>query len=56
MSGAPLVDYMHDSLATEVILGYRRRNRRMPGDITSELVRRLSGIDAHILSVESKAS
>jgi two-component system sensor histidine kinase KdpD len=51
-----LVDYVHESLATEVILGHRRRNRWMPGDTTSEVIRRLSGVDVHILRVESLAS
>jgi two-component system, OmpR family, sensor histidine kinase KdpD len=51
-----LVDYVHESLATEVILGHRRRNRWMPGDTTSEVIRRLSGVDVHILRVESEAS
>jgi two-component system, OmpR family, sensor histidine kinase KdpD len=51
-----LVDYVHESLATEVILGHRRRNRWMPGDTASEVIRRLSGVDVHILRVESLAS
>ena len=44
-----LIDYIHQSLATEVILGHRRRARWMPGDTTSEVIRRLSGVDVHIL-------
>jgi two-component system, OmpR family, sensor histidine kinase KdpD len=44
-----LVDYIHESLATEVILGHRRRARWRPGDTTSEVIRRLSGVDVHIL-------
>ena len=36
-------------LATQVTLGRRRRNRCLPGDMTSEVIRRLSGVDAHIL-------
>jgi two-component system sensor histidine kinase KdpD len=44
-----LVDYIHKSLATEVILGHRRRARWLPGDTTSEVIRRLSGVDVHIL-------
>lgn len=48
-----LVDYVHESLATELILGHRRRNRWMPGDTTSEVIRRLSGVDVHVLRVES---
>ena len=48
-----LVDYVHESLATEVILGHRRRPRWRPGDTTSEVIRRLSGLDVHVLRVES---
>jgi two-component system sensor histidine kinase KdpD len=44
-----LVEYIHESLATEVILGHRRRARWLPGDTTSEVIRRLSGVDVHIL-------
>jgi len=51
-----LVDYVHESLATEVILGHRRRNRWMPGDTTSGVIRRLSGVDVHILRAEPPAS
>jgi two-component system sensor histidine kinase KdpD len=51
-----LVDYVHESLATEVILGHRRRSRWMPGDTTSEVIRRLSGVDVHILRVEPATS
>jgi two-component system sensor histidine kinase KdpD len=47
-----LIDYVHESLATEVILGHRRHPRRLPGDTTSEVVRRLSGVDVHILRTE----
>lgn len=47
-----LVDYVRESLATELILGHRRRNRWMPGDTTSEIIRRLSGLDVHVLRVE----
>jgi len=47
-----LVDYVHDSLATELILGHRRRNRWMPGDTTSQVIRRLSGVDVHVLRVD----
>jgi two-component system sensor histidine kinase KdpD len=47
-----LVDYVRESLATEVILGHRRRTRWLPGDTTSEVVRRLSGVDVHILRAE----
>jgi len=48
-----LVDYVHKSLATELILGHRRRNRWMPGDTTSEIIRRLSGVDVHVLRQET---
>jgi two-component system sensor histidine kinase KdpD len=51
-----LVDYVHESLATEVILGHRRRGRWMPGDTTSEVIRRLSGVDVHILRAEPSAA
>ena len=44
-----LVEYIRDSLATEVILGHRRRSRWLPADTTSEVIRRLSGVDVHIL-------
>jgi two-component system, OmpR family, sensor histidine kinase KdpD len=50
-----LVDYVRDSLATELLLGHRRRNRWLPGDTTSEVIRRLSGVDVHILRSESAA-
>src|SRR5438128_2188169 len=36
-------------MATEVILGHRRRNRWRPGDTTSEVTRRLSGVNGDIL-------
>jgi two-component system, OmpR family, sensor histidine kinase KdpD len=44
-----LLDYIHQSLATEVILGHRRRARWRPEDTTSEVIRKLSGVDVHIL-------
>ncbi len=43
-----LVDYIRSSLATEVVLG-RRHRRWRPGDTTSEVIRRLSGVTVHIL-------
>jgi K+-sensing histidine kinase KdpD len=46
-------DCVHESLATEVLLGHRRRNRWMPGDTTSEVIRRLSGVDVHVLRTEA---
>ena len=51
-----LVDYVHQSLATEVILGHRRRDRWVPGDTTSAVIRRLSGVDVHILRAEPTAA
>jgi len=50
-----LVDYIRQSLATEVILGHRRRARWLPGNATSEVIRRLSGVDVHILRAEPTA-
>jgi K+-sensing histidine kinase KdpD len=49
---ATLVGYLRQSLATEVILGHRRQARWLPGDTTSEVIRRLSGVDVHILRRE----
>jgi two-component system sensor histidine kinase KdpD len=51
-----LIEYVHDSLATEVILGHRRRTRWAPGDTTSDVIRRLSGVDVHILRAEAVES
>jgi two-component system, OmpR family, sensor histidine kinase KdpD len=51
-----LIEYVHESLATEVILGHRRRARWLPGDTTSEVVRRLSGVDVHILRAGSDSA
>ena len=48
-----LVDYVHQSLATEVILGHRRRNRWVPGDTISEVIQRLSGVDVHVRRAET---
>jgi hypothetical protein len=31
------------------VLGHRRRSRWQPLDMTSELIRRLAGVDVHIL-------
>jgi two-component system sensor histidine kinase KdpD len=50
-----LVDYIHQSLATEVILGHRRSGRWLPGNTTSEVIRRLTGVDVHILRAEPAA-
>jgi K+-sensing histidine kinase KdpD len=46
---ATLARYMRESQATEVVLGHRRRTRWRPMDTTSELIRRLAGVDVHIL-------
>jgi hypothetical protein len=35
-----------------VILGHRRRARWRPDDTTSEVIRKLSGVDVHILRAE----
>jgi len=50
---ATLVAYIQESLATEVILGHRRHARWLPGDTTSEVIRRLSGVDVHILRADT---
>jgi two-component system sensor histidine kinase KdpD len=50
-----LVDYVHETLATEVVLGHRRRRGWRPGDTTSQVIRRLSGVDVHIIRQESAA-
>lgn len=47
--GPALARYIRDSQATEVVLGHRRRSRWWPWDTTSEVIRRLSGVDVHIL-------
>jgi K+-sensing histidine kinase KdpD len=44
-----LARFIQQSLATEVILGHRRRSRWRPWDTTSELIRLLEGVDIHIL-------
>jgi two-component system sensor histidine kinase KdpD len=46
---ATLAKYITTSQATEVVLGHRRRSRWQPLDMTSELIRRLAGVDVHIL-------
>jgi K+-sensing histidine kinase KdpD len=48
-----IANYLVESKATEVVLGHRRRGRWTPWDTTSELIRRLSGIDVHILRSRS---
>lgn len=44
-----LARYISESQATEVVLGHRRQTRWHPLDTTSELIRRLAGVDVHIL-------
>ncbi len=46
---ATLAQYITTSQATEVVLGHRDRSRWRPLDTTSELIRRLAGVDVHIL-------
>lgn len=46
---ATLAHYISESEATEVVIGHRRRARWRPWDTTSELIRRLAGVDVHIL-------
>jgi two-component system, OmpR family, sensor histidine kinase KdpD len=53
---AALVEYIRESLATELILGHRRRTRWLPGDTTSDVIRRLSGVDVHILRAEADSA
>jgi two-component system sensor histidine kinase KdpD len=50
-----LVAYIKEVQATEVILGHRHRTRWRPGDTTSEVIRRLSGVDVHILRSQRSA-
>jgi two-component system sensor histidine kinase KdpD len=50
-----LVGYIHRSLATEVMLGHRGTGRWLPGNTTSEVIRRLTGVDVHILRAEPAA-
>jgi two-component system sensor histidine kinase KdpD len=44
-----LAEFIKASMATEVILGHRREPRWRPWDTTTELIRRLQGVDIHIL-------
>jgi two-component system sensor histidine kinase KdpD len=44
-----LARFIKDSLATEVIVGHRRRPRWRPWDTTAELIRLLQGVDIHIV-------
>jgi two-component system sensor histidine kinase KdpD len=45
-----LARFIRETQATEVVLGHRHRHRRLPWDVTTELIRRLAGVDVHILS------
>ena len=44
-----LAGFIVRSMATEVIVGHRRRRRRWPWDTTGELIRLLQGVDIHVL-------
>jgi K+-sensing histidine kinase KdpD len=44
-----LARFIVRSMATEVILGHRRRRRRWPWDTTAELIRLLQGVDIHVV-------
>jgi two-component system sensor histidine kinase KdpD len=46
---ATLARYIRESQATEVVIGHRHRPRWRPWDTTAELIRRLAGVDVHIL-------
>jgi two-component system sensor histidine kinase KdpD len=46
---ATLAHYISETEATEVVIGHRHRARWRPWDTTSELIRRLAGVDVHIL-------
>lgn len=48
-----LSTYVRRTMATEVVLGHRRRPRWRPWDTTSDVIRRLSGVDVHVLRVGS---
>jgi K+-sensing histidine kinase KdpD len=52
---ATLAHYISETEATEVVIGHRRRARWRPWDTTSELIRRLAGVDVHILRVREPA-
>jgi hypothetical protein len=52
---ATLAHYISDTEATEVVVGHRHRARWRPWDTTSELIRRLAGVDVHILRVSGQA-
>jgi len=44
-----LARFIEETLATEVIVGHRRRPRWRPWDTTAELIRLLQGVDIHVL-------
>lgn len=44
-----LARHIRESQATEVVIGHRHRTRWRPWDTTSELIRKLAGVDVHIL-------
>jgi len=52
---AMLAHYISETEATEVVIGHRRRARWRPWDTTNELIRRLAGVDVHILRVREPA-
>ena len=52
---ATLAHYISQTETTEVVIGHRRRARWRPWDTTSELIRRLAGVDVHILRVREPA-
>jgi two-component system, OmpR family, sensor histidine kinase KdpD len=52
---ATLAHYIRETETTEVVIGHRRRSRWRPWDTTSELIRRLAGVDVHILRVREPA-
>jgi K+-sensing histidine kinase KdpD len=49
MVAPTLARFIVESLATEVIVGHRRRARWRPWDTTAELIRLLQGVDIHVL-------
>jgi len=52
---ATLVKYIRDTQATEVVLGHRHRSSWRPWDMTSNVIRPLSGIDVHVLRARGPA-
>jgi len=49
-----IANYVQDSQATEVILGHRQ-GRRWPWNTTSELIRKLAGVDVHVVRMRATA-